>query len=245
MVSSGKAGQFPCPQEDAGEHGAVETSRIGVAQRWVVGGQEVQAVGQKVVRAVGETILGFANDDAGFEQKGEIAVEGNLSQADDDADARQSLDLVGEVSPAVANLLRLGLVAGRGAADDRGDPGVAQLKAVVAGDGARFAGQAELVENRVHEVARAVAGEGTAGTVGSVGSGGKPDDEDTCAGVAKAWDGPSPIGLVLVGAALGFADAAAVVAKAGATLAADDGTVNPLEELGRNLCAGRCHCIPS
>ena len=121
---------------------------------------------------------------------------------------------------------------------------MAQLEAVVAGDGAGSAGEAELVQDRVHEVARAVTGEGTAGTVRSVGSGGKAEDEDTCAGVAKAWDGPSPIGLVLVGAALGFADAAAIVAKAGATLAGDDGTVNPLEEFGRNLCSGRCHCIP-
>src|SRR6202012_3350875 len=104
----------------------------------------------------------------------------------------------------VPNLLRLGLVAGRGAADDRGDPGVAQLKSVIAGDGTRFACAAELVENGVHEVARAVTGEGSARTVSSVGSGGKAEDEDTCARIAKAGDGGSPIGLVLVGAVLGF-----------------------------------------
>lgn len=241
---SGKAGQFPCPEKDASEHGAVETSCVGVAQRWMVRGEQMQAVGQKIVSAMREAVLGFSCDDAGLEEKGEIAVEGDLSEADDDANARESLNLIGEMGAAVANLLGLGLVAGRGAADDGGDPGVAELEAVVAGDGARFSGEAELVEDRVHKVARAVAGEGAAGAVGSMGSGGKAEDEDEGAGVAKAGDRASPIGLVLVGAAPGFADAAAVVAQTGATLAGDDGTVNLLEELGSNLCAGECHCIP-
>ena len=96
----------------------------------------MQAVGKDVFGAVGEAVVGFARDDAGVQEMGEIAVEGDLTQADDDADARQGLNLVGQVSGAVANLLRGGLVAGRGAADDGGDPGVAELEAVVAGDGA-------------------------------------------------------------------------------------------------------------
>ena len=210
----GEAGQFPCPQEDSGEHGAVEAAGVGVAQRRVVGGEEMQAVGKTILGAVGEAVLGFAGDDAGVEQVGEIAVEGDLSEADDDADARQGLDLGGEMGGAVANLLGEGLVAGRGAADDRGDPGVAELEAVVAGDGAGFAGEAEFVQDGIHEVAGAVAGEGTAGAVGSVGAGGEAEDEDSGAGVAEAGDGAGPVGLVLVGAAFGFADAAAVVAKA-------------------------------
>jgi hypothetical protein len=35
---------------------------------------------------------------------------------------------------------------------------VAQAEAVVAGDGAGFAGEAELVKHRIHEVAGAVSG---------------------------------------------------------------------------------------
>ena len=41
-------------------------------------------------------------------------------------------------------------------------------------------------------------------------------------GVAKAGDGTGPVGLVVVGTALGFADAAAVVAEAGTAGAGDD-----------------------
>ena len=74
---------------------------------------------------------------------------------------------------------------------------MSQLEAVVAGDGAGFAGEAEFVEDGVHEVAGAVAGEGSAGAVGSVGAGGEAEDEDSGAGVAKARNGAGPVGLVL------------------------------------------------
>lgn len=204
----------------------------------------MEAVGQKIVSAVRKTVLGFASDDAGLKQEGEVAVEGDFAEADDDANARESLDFIGEVGAAVADLLRLGLVAGWGAANDGGDPGVTEFKAVVAGDGAGFAGEAELMEDGIHEVARAIAGEGTAGAVGSVSSWGETEDEDAGAGVTEAGDGASPVGLVLVRAALGFADAAAVVAQPGATLTGDDRSVNLLEEWRRNLCVGGNHCIP-
>jgi hypothetical protein len=121
---------------------------------------------------------------------------------------------------------------------------VAELEAVVAGDGAGFAGEAQLVQDGIHEVAGAVAGEGAAGAVGSVGAGREAEDEDSGAGVAKAGDGTGPVGLVLVRAAFGFADAAAVGAKPGAALAGDDGFMNLLEELRRYLCVGGGHCIP-
>jgi hypothetical protein len=243
-----EASQFPCLQEYAGEHGAIEAAGVGVAQGWVIGGEKMQPVGKTIAGAVGEAVLGFAGDDAGVEQVGEIAVEGDLSQTDDDADAREGANLIGEVSGAVANLLRVGLVAGRGAANDGGDPGVAELEAVVAGDGAGFGGEAKLVQDGIHEVAGAVAGEGTAGAVGSMGSGGEAEDEDAGARVAEAGDGAGPVGLVLVGAPFGLADAAAVVAKTGAAFAGDDGLVNLLEERRRglrvnSLGVGGYHCI--
>jgi hypothetical protein len=196
----------------------------------------MEAVGKLVVGAVGEAVFGFACDDSGVEQVGEIAVEGDLSEAHDDADAREDVNLIGQVGRAVANLLGVGLVAGRGAANDGGDPGVTELQAIFAGDGAGFAGEAELVQDGIHEVAGAVAGEGTAGSVGSVGAGGEAEDEDAGAGVSEAWDGAGPVGLIDVGAALGLAYAAAIVAETGAAFTSDDGLVNLLEELRRSLC---------
>jgi hypothetical protein len=63
---------------------------------------------------------------------GQVAIEGDLPQADDDADTRKGFDLPGEVGGAVANLLRSGFVAGWRATDDRGDPGVAEFEAIIA-----------------------------------------------------------------------------------------------------------------
>jgi hypothetical protein len=239
-----QAGQFPCPQEDPSEHGAVEAAGIGVAQGRMISGEKMQTVGEKILGAVGEAILGLARDDAGFEQEGQVTIEGDLSEGDDDTDARQGLNFSGKVGGAVADLLGARLVARRGAAYDRGYPGVAKLEAVVAVDGARFVGEAEFVQDRVHEVAGAVAGEGSAGTVGTVGPGGEAEDEDSGPGVAKARDGAGPVGLIDIGAAFGLADSAAVFAEARAALAGDDGSMNLLEELRRTVCVGECHCIP-
>jgi hypothetical protein len=210
----------------------------------MVGGEEMEAVWKTILGAVGEAVLRLAGNDAGVEQVGKITVEGDLSEADDDADSREGFDFSGKVDGAVANLLRERLVAGRGAADDGGDPGVAEFEAVVAGDGARFAREAEFVEDGIHEVAGTVAGEGAAGAVGSVGAGGEAEDKDSGAGIAKAGDGASPVGLVVVGAAFGFADAAAVGAETFASFTGGNGFVNLLEELSRTVCAGGCHCIP-
>jgi hypothetical protein len=204
----------------------------------MVRGEKMQAVGQTILGAVVEAILGFARYDTGVEQVSQIAVEGDFSEADDDTDARQGLDLIGEVGCAVANLLRERLVAGRGAADDGADPGVIKLEAVVAGDGAGFGGEAELVEDGIHEVAGAIAGEGSASAVGSVGAWSETEDEDAGSRVAKAGYGTGPVRLVLVGTPFGLADAAAVVAKTGAAYAGDDGLMNLREELRRSLGVG-------
>lgn len=124
-----------------------------------------------------------------MEQVGEIAVPGDLPKADYDAHFGQGSDLGGEVGGAVTDLLGERLVAGRRATDDRGDPGVTELEAVVAGDGERAVGKAEVVEDGVHEVAGAVAGEGTAGAVGTMCTGGESKDQDAGFGVTEAWDG--------------------------------------------------------
>ena len=108
----------------------------------MVGREQMQAVGENVFGAVGEAVLRFAGDDSGFEQEGQVTVEGDLTQADDDADAREGLNFSGEVACAVADLLRVGLVSRRRAANDGGDPGMPELEAVVTGDGARLAGEA-------------------------------------------------------------------------------------------------------
>ena len=167
----------------------------------------MQSVGQQIVGAVREGILGFAPNDAGVEEVREVAIEGNSAEADDDADAGQGLNLAGQVSSAIADLLRQGLVSRWSTADDGGDPGVAQLEAIVAMDGARLGGKAKLMQDGIHESAGAVPGEGASGSVGSMSAGGQTENQDAGARVAEAWNRTRPIGLIEVGAAFGLCDA--------------------------------------
>lgn len=204
----------------------------------------MQSVGKNVLRAVRETVGGFTGDDARMKKMGQISIEGDLTKADDDANPRKSFNLVGEMGSAVANLLRRGFVARRGAADDRGDPGVAEFEAVVARDAGGLAGKPQLVQDGVHEVAGAIASEWTTGAVGPVGSGGKAQDKNPGTRVAKAGNRTGPVGLVLIGAASGFANATTVVAQARTAFAIDDGFVDLLEERRERLNFGAGHCIP-
>ena len=139
----GEAGEFEGAEEDVGEHRTVEAAGVGVAKGGVVAAEEGEAVGEEVLGTVGEGEGGTAFDDSLAEEMGEEAVPGDLAEADDDADFGEGGDLSGEVGGAVADLLRGGLVAGRGAADDGADPELAELEAVVAADGHGFGGEAE------------------------------------------------------------------------------------------------------
>ena len=159
------------------------------------------------------------------EEMGEVAVPGDLAEADDDAHFRERGDLGGEMRGAVADLLGRGLVAGRSATDDGADPDLAQLEAVVAADGVGLGGEAEFVEDGVHEVAGAVAGKGSPRPVGSVGSWGEAQDEDAGVGIAEAGNGLGPIFLIAVGFAAGLADAADVSDEASAAGAGGDGVL--------------------
>lgn len=92
------------------------------------------------------------------------------------------------------------------------------------------------MQDGIHEISGSVAGERSAGAVGSVSARGEAEDKNSGSRVAEARNGASPVGLVLVGSALGFTDATAVLTEAGATIAGDDGFINLLEDR-RDLCA--------
>jgi hypothetical protein len=219
---SAEAGEFAGADEDAGEHDPIEAAGVGVAEGRVVAAKKLEPVGQGVLGAVGEGVVGAAHDLATKQEVSEEAVPRDFSEAHDDSDLRQSLDLGGQMSCAVANLPRGGLVSGGCAADDRGDPRVAEAEAVVAGDGVWLGGEAEFVEDGIHEISGAIAGEGAPGAVGSVSSGGEAEDENAGLRVAEAGNGTGPVGVVDVGAAAGFADAGAVFAEPGAEFTASD-----------------------
>jgi hypothetical protein len=203
----GEATQFEGTEEYAGEHRSIEATGVGVAQGGVVAAEQSDLVGQEVLGSMAEGVGGAPFDDAFVKQMREVAVPGDLTQADDDADLGECGDLGRQVRRTVANLLRRGFVAGRGATDDRTDPDLAQLEAVVAAGGGWFTGQAEFVKNRVHEVAGAVAGERTPRPVGSVGARSEAEDEDAGVGIAESGDRFRPVFLIAVRFATRLADA--------------------------------------
>lgn len=115
---------------------------------------------------------------------------------------------------------------------------MAKFEAVVCRDGARFVRQAEIVQNRVHEVAGAVAGEDAPGTIRAVRSGGKSQDKDAGAWIAKARHGTRPVGLIKVGTASNLADALAVASQPRTTLAGNDVLAGEVERRGENRQQG-------
>ena len=81
---------------------------------------------------MGEPVRRLAFDDTRRNQISKVAIKGNLSQADDNSQPRQLAKLSCQVHGTVANLLRRGFISGGSAANNRGDPGVAETKAIVA-----------------------------------------------------------------------------------------------------------------
>ena len=229
-IGLGQTAEFEGAVEDAGEHRPVEAAGVGVAEGGVIAAEEGDLVGQKVLGRVREGVGGAPLDNALIEQVGEVAVPGDLAEADDDADFGQRGDLGREVRGAVADLLGRRFVAGRGAADDGADPDLAELEAVVATGGGGLAGEAEFVEDGVHKVSGAVTGKWAAGPVGAVGPGSEAEDEDAGLGITEAGNGFGPVFLVAEGLAAGFTDTADVGDKARAAGAICNALLQRIED---------------
>lgn len=84
------------------------------------------------------------------------------------------------------------------------------------------------MQNGIHEVARAIAGEGPPSAIGAVRAGCEAEDEYPRARIAKAGDGARPVVLIAVGCAPGLANAGTVLAQPRTKLAGDDRVANPI-----------------
>lgn len=174
----------------------------------------MHSIRENVLRAVSEPICRLTGDDAPLQKIGEIAVKGDLAQTYNDANARQSMNLIGKMCGAVTNLLGQRLISRRRAADHRGYPCVAEPEAIVTGDARWLAREAQLVEDGIHEGSGAVPGKRTTGPIGSMGARSEPEDQDACSRIAETGYRARPISLVLIGAAPRLADGPAIIAKA-------------------------------
>ena len=89
------------------------------------------------------------------------------------------------------------------------------MKAVVAVESFGLGGEAEAVEDGIHEFAGGVASERASGAVAAVGSRGEAEDKDAGRGISEAGNRTGPVGAIEVGAALLASDALAVFDEAG------------------------------
>ena len=106
---------------------------------------------------------------------------------------------------------------------------MAELQTIVDRDGTSFVGKAELMQDRIHEVAGAIAGEDAAGSIGAMGSRSKPKDENAGAWVTESRHRPGPVGLVQEGTAANLPDPFTVGSQPRATLAGDDVVTNEVK----------------
>lgn len=204
----------------------------------MIAAQQGDLVGQRVFGTMSEDISRAPFDDTFIEQVRQVAVPGDLPETDNDADFGQSCDLGREMGRAVANLLWHGLIAGRSAANNRANPDLTQLEAIVAADGRRFVGEPKFVEDRIHEVAGPIAGKRPSSPVRSVGSWRKAEDEDASVRVAEAGHRLCPVFLVTIRFAPGFAYASDIGDKAGTEGAIRDGLLKRIEN-GKETLWGR------
>jgi len=233
---SRQATQFKRPQEHPCEHRPVQPSGVRIAQRRMVAAEQRDAVGQRILGGVGEGIGGASLDDAFVEQVREIAIPRDLAKADDDAHPGKRCHLGGQVGRAGAYLLRRRLIAGWGAANDRTNPNVAQLKAVVAANGSGFASEAEFMQHRIHEVSGAVAGERAAGAVGSVSSWCKAENKDAGLRIAESGHRLGPVFLVAIRFPTSLPDTTNVRYQAGTPRAARDVLLDLIEDWEGRFC---------
>src|SRR5262249_42119130 len=120
----------------------------------------------------------------------EDRVPGDLSERDDDAEARQRGELAGEERPAACELVGRRLVGGRRAAGGERDEDVADGEAVFAVDRRRLVGEAGAVERAEEEGAARIAGEDAAGARAAVRRRREPDERDARRRVAPARKRP-------------------------------------------------------
>ncbi len=100
--------------------------------------QQMEAIGQQVLRSMSKEVRRTAFDDSGLQQVRQVSIPGNSAKTDDDLDAGQSAQFGKKMLRAGADLRRSRLVTGRRAADDGGNPGVAESQAIGGRYGVRF-----------------------------------------------------------------------------------------------------------
>lgn len=132
--------------------------------------------------------IGKSLDQAlGLEEPQQAAVR-SVAESDHDTQASQGLQFGGKIRSAGGELFGVRQIARRQALDRIGDVEIPQFQSVISGNGLRPIRETASMQQRIHEVPRAVPGEGPTGTVGAVGAGSQPDEAEARMLIAETAD---------------------------------------------------------
>jgi hypothetical protein len=134
----------------------------------MVRGEQRATVGRGVLRAMLELEFNASNRYAAPLKIVQIGVKPDSSQSHYHLQILQSFQLAVEKCGALRQLLAQRLIVGRSAARRGGNIQILQCKAVVTPGCGRVIGEAGLVQYRIHEVSRRIAGERSPGAVGAM-----------------------------------------------------------------------------
>ena len=172
---SAAAKQVGGAPEDAAQHGGREAAGVRVLAARVIRGHHHRAPGSiRTGRTVDAAVLEHGRG-RGQKPRSSRSFQSRRTQCDRGrlhAQARQGRRFIAQLHAAVDNLARQRLVARRRAADDRGNPHVPPLEAVVPAARKRLVGEARRVHRGHEKVPRAsgaVSREQTAGAIGAMG----------------------------------------------------------------------------
>src|SRR6266536_4473686 len=115
-----------------------------------------------------------------------------------------------KVRRAIRQFLRQRLVIWRRATDCSRDVKILQNQTVIAVGAERLAGETNLVQHWIHEIAGSVSGERASGAVGSMSSRSQPKHDDASVGITEAWHRFAPVLPLAVSAALFDGDLLAI-----------------------------------
>ncbi len=119
----------------------------------MVAGEQRQSIGQGVLCAVGEFQFPSSSEFPGAAEMLQYTVEGNLSQAYDDAQIFKGSDLLVEVGSAIGKLARKRLITGRRTPHHGSDLHSCKPHPVIPAHSIWLGSEAGFVENRVQKVA--------------------------------------------------------------------------------------------
>ncbi len=183
--------------EDSIQHGFGEPARQRILLAWVVGTKQRGSGCKVITRAMCKTRFWLGKCLPLLTQRLQCLVKGKLPKGDDDAHLNEQTDFTDKKRQTVIRFFGERPIVRRSAADSGTDVTVDELQSVFPVRRSRLIGEAGAVERPKQPVAAPVAGEEASGAVAAMRRWRQSDNKQLRLWVAKARDGPAPVGFCL------------------------------------------------